>query len=83
MNESERYTNSKKLQKLAFTVDPTLKDDIEKETLEKIETVKKELAWISAKESLASKKLQQKFLDCIGTERIEVCAIKVLLKVQL
>lgn len=62
---------------MCFSVDPTLKDDIELETNEKIETVKKELAWISAKEELLTKKLQHKFLDCISTERIEVSAIKV------
>ncbi len=79
MNESERYANAKKLQKLSFSVDPTLKDDIEKETMDKIDTVYKELAWISAKETTATKKLEQKFLDCIRTERIQVCAIKVFL----
>lgn len=76
VNESERYTNQKKIAKLGFSVDPTLKDDIEIETSNKIDVVKKELAWISAKEDLLTKKLQHKFFDCISNERIEVCAIK-------
>lgn len=59
-------------------MDPTLIEDIEKDTVEKIETVKKELAWISAKESLANEKLQRKFLDPIQTERIEVSSFQVI-----
>lgn len=78
VNESERHTNQKKLEKLIFSVDPTLKDDIDVETTEKIDAVKKQLAWSTAKEELLTKKLQSKFLDGISTERIEVCAIKVL-----
>jgi hypothetical protein len=58
-------------------VDPTLKEDIENDTADKIEVVKKELAWVSKKESFATEKLRQKFLMPVKTERIEVQAIDV------
>jgi hypothetical protein len=57
-------------------VDPTLSEDIDRDTVDKIAIVKKELSWISSKESLSTAKLKKKFLDPVKTERIEVFAIE-------
>jgi hypothetical protein len=76
--EYERYAIQKKIPKSPLVVDPTLRDDIDKDTLEKIATVKKELSWASAKDSLALQKLQRKFLDPVRTERVEVFAFEVI-----
>ncbi|KAI9333809.1 hypothetical protein BDR26DRAFT_805717, partial [Obelidium mucronatum] len=57
-------------------VDPDLKADIEKETLERIENVKKELEWVSEKESIGPNKLKRKYLDPIQTYHIRVTALK-------
>ncbi len=75
--ESEKHAAQKKSEKAVLSVDPTLKEDIEKDTADKVEVVKKELAWISEKENLATEKLRQKFLVPVQTERIEVKAIDV------
>ena len=65
------------MEKIEYSVDPTLKEDIEALTQEKIGEVQKELAWTSAKDTLAKEKLERKFLSKIQTERIEVKAFEV------
>ncbi|KAI8853752.1 hypothetical protein BC829DRAFT_276568 [Chytridium lagenaria] len=57
-------------------VDPDLKIDIDIETERKIENVKKELEWISEKESIGPNKLKRKFFDDLGTEFIEIGAFQ-------
>ncbi|KAJ3195546.1 Cilia- and flagella-associated protein 44 [Irineochytrium annulatum] len=57
-------------------VDPDLHNDIENETKEKITNVRKELQWISEKESIGPNKLKSKYLDDIQTETIEIAAFR-------
>lgn len=65
------------MEKQEYSVDPSLKSDIENETQVRMNAVKKELAWVSAKDTLAKEKLERKFLSNIRTERIEVSAFEV------
>jgi uncharacterized protein YnzC (UPF0291/DUF896 family) len=57
-------------------VDPYLREDIEQETEHKIKLVRKELAWISEKESIGPNKLKKKFLDDVETEYITISSFK-------
>ncbi|KAJ3417018.1 Cilia- and flagella-associated protein 44 [Chytridiales sp. JEL 0842] len=57
-------------------VDPYLRNDIETETTERIAMVKKELAWISEKESIGPNKLKKKFLDDVETEFITISSFR-------
>ncbi|KAJ3125750.1 Cilia- and flagella-associated protein 44 [Physocladia obscura] len=57
-------------------VDPDLHTDIETETSQRISNVRKELEWISEKESIGPNKLHKKFLDNIKTSSIHVTAIQ-------
>ncbi|KAI8619969.1 hypothetical protein BC830DRAFT_1059801, partial [Chytriomyces sp. MP71] len=60
----------------ALRVDPDLEEDIEAETLDRVANVRKELEWISEKESIGPNKLKRKFLDNIQTSHIRVTALK-------
>ncbi|KAJ3102122.1 Cilia- and flagella-associated protein 44 [Phlyctochytrium planicorne] len=62
--------------KKTVEVDPNLRKDIDFDTEVKIQTVKKELEWISEKESIGPNKLKRKFFDDLGTEYIEITAFK-------
>ncbi|KAJ3173567.1 Cilia- and flagella-associated protein 44 [Geranomyces variabilis] len=72
VNENEKAPAEEQLPRSSLTVDPDLRSDIEKETEQKIILVRKELEWISAKESVIPTKLRTKFLDPLQTERLEV-----------
>ncbi|KAI8915149.1 hypothetical protein DFJ77DRAFT_430281 [Powellomyces hirtus] len=74
--ENEKMPAEEQLPRSALTVDPDLRSDIEKETEKKIELVRKELEWISAKESVIPTKLRKRFLDPLQTERLEVHAFR-------
>ncbi|KAJ3024875.1 UNVERIFIED_CONTAM: Cilia- and flagella-associated protein 44, partial [Siphonaria sp. JEL0065] len=67
---------SQKTPRSHISVDPDLQMDIENETLQRIANVKKELEWISEKESIGPNKLKRKFLDPIQTSHIRVTALK-------
>ncbi|ORY49956.1 hypothetical protein BCR33DRAFT_557449 [Rhizoclosmatium globosum] len=60
----------------SIAVDPDLKQDIENETLQRIANVRKELEWVSEKESIGPNKLKRKFLDPVETFYIRVTALK-------
>ncbi|KAJ3162408.1 Cilia- and flagella-associated protein 44 [Geranomyces michiganensis] len=72
VGENEKAAADGQLPRSSLTVDPDLRSDIEKETEQKIVLVRKELEWISAKESVIPTKLRKKFLDPLQTERLEV-----------
>ncbi|KAJ1551769.1 Cilia- and flagella-associated protein 44, partial [Nowakowskiella sp. JEL0078] len=76
LSENDKSPSEMQLERSFFSVDPDLQKDIEKDTMEKISIVRKELEWISEKESIGPKKLKKKFLDDIQTERIEILAFK-------
>ncbi|KAJ3128012.1 Cilia- and flagella-associated protein 44 [Nowakowskiella sp. JEL0407] len=74
LSENEAMPPELRLERSFFSVDTDLKSNIDKETAQKIMNVKKELEWISEKESIGPNKLKKKFLDRIQTERIEILA---------
>ncbi|KAJ3337627.1 Cilia- and flagella-associated protein 44 [Gonapodya sp. JEL0774] len=76
VEENEKAPADCQLPKSVFSVDAGLKEDIESWTERKRESLKKELQWPSAKESLGLEKLRKKFLDNIDTERLEVGAFR-------
>ncbi|KAJ3069689.1 Cilia- and flagella-associated protein 44 [Podochytrium sp. JEL0797] len=60
----------------AISVDPDLQNDISASTSDRIAIVKKELEWISERESVVPTKLKQKFLDTVQTSSICVKALQ-------
>ncbi|KAJ3210900.1 Cilia- and flagella-associated protein 44 [Dinochytrium kinnereticum] len=62
--------------KQKIQVDPDLQNDIDIESERKIRNVKKELEWISEKESIGPNKLKRKFFNDLGTEFIEIGAFR-------
>ncbi|KAJ3323577.1 Cilia- and flagella-associated protein 44 [Boothiomyces sp. JEL0866] len=79
--ENENSPASKKLDRSEICVDLFLRQDIEKLAKEKEETLYKEMAWISEKESIGPKKLFRKFLEPLQTERIEIKAFQTMASV--
>ncbi|KAJ3258529.1 Cilia- and flagella-associated protein 44 [Boothiomyces macroporosus] len=79
--ENENAPAGKKLDRSEICVDLFLRQDIEKMAKEKEETLHKEMAWISEKESIGPKKLYRKFLEPLQTERIEIKAFQTLASV--
>lgn len=77
INENDAAKVEWQLPRTQFSVDSTLHADIERETSEKIENVKKDLQWISEKETIGLEKLKRKFLDDVVTESIEIKAFRV------
>ncbi|XP_074652110.1 cilia- and flagella-associated protein 44-like isoform X2 [Tubulanus polymorphus] len=53
-----------------FEMDPEIKKDLERQTSEKIDIVRKELAWEAEKHRIALEKLKQKFKDIVECDRI-------------
>ncbi|KAI9094907.1 hypothetical protein DFS34DRAFT_227660 [Phlyctochytrium arcticum] len=77
VNENERLVGGDQIPRPAMTIDPDLRSDIEKETEEKILSVRRELEWSSQKESVVPDKLQRTFLDVLQTGRIQIKAFQV------
>ncbi|TPX71174.1 hypothetical protein SpCBS45565_g01378 [Spizellomyces sp. 'palustris'] len=76
VTENEKAPPEQQIARTAVTIDPDLQADIERESEEKIRLVRKELEWISEKESIIPNKLRKTFLDVLQTERIEIRAFK-------
>ncbi|RKO93288.1 hypothetical protein BDK51DRAFT_14775, partial [Blyttiomyces helicus] len=74
--ENEAEAAEKQISRDALRVDPYLRSDIDRETQEKIVHVRRELEWISEKESIVPNKLRRKFLSNLETERIEISSFK-------
>ncbi|KAJ3035172.1 Cilia- and flagella-associated protein 44, partial [Rhizophlyctis rosea] len=72
--ENEKAGGRRMIPRDELGVDPDLRDDIEAETQEKIYNVKRELEWISEKESIGPAKLKKKFLEGVEMERLELSA---------
>ncbi|XP_070551975.1 cilia- and flagella-associated protein 44-like isoform X2 [Ptychodera flava] len=64
------------LERKEFEMDPEMKKVLEKEKLDKMDLVRKELAWDSEKLKIALDKLKHRFRDELETDRIVVVAIK-------
>jgi hypothetical protein len=65
-----------KLPRDDFSVDVGLGSVIEKETEYKIELLRKDMQWITERETIGLQKLKRKFLDDISTETIEIKAFR-------
>ncbi|KAI8930033.1 WD40-repeat-containing domain protein [Entophlyctis helioformis] len=76
VSENDKQPASKQIRRQDLNVDPYLRGDVERDTLEKITNLHKEMAWISEKESIGPAKLRSKFLDPLQTERIELQAFE-------
>ncbi|KAJ3045333.1 Cilia- and flagella-associated protein 44 [Rhizophlyctis rosea] len=72
--ENEKALGRRQIARDELNVDPDLRTDIENETQEKIYNVRRELEWISEKESIGPNKLRKKFLASVETERLELKA---------
>ncbi|KAJ3110143.1 Cilia- and flagella-associated protein 44 [Phlyctochytrium bullatum] len=70
------FPNEAEKMKKEVQVDPNLVTDIAHETELKVQMVRKELEWISEKESIGPNKLKRKFFDDLETEYIEVLGFK-------
>ncbi|KAJ3297198.1 Cilia- and flagella-associated protein 44 [Borealophlyctis nickersoniae] len=74
--ENEKQPEKRRIHRDALNVDPDLRTDIAAETEEKIRLIRRELEWISEKESIGPNKLRKKFLDDLQTERIQIAGFK-------
>ncbi|XP_077985504.1 cilia- and flagella-associated protein 44-like isoform X2 [Glandiceps talaboti] len=63
------------LDRKEFEMDPEIKAELEKHKQDKIELVKRELAWESEKLQIALDKLKNRFRDELETDRIVVVAV--------
>ncbi|KAJ3275132.1 Cilia- and flagella-associated protein 44 [Terramyces sp. JEL0728] len=79
--ENDSAPANKKLDRAEICVDLFLRQDIEKLAKEKEDTLYKEMAWSSEKESIGPKKLYRKFLEPLQTERIAIKAFQTLASV--
>ncbi|KAK6963908.1 cilia- and flagella-associated protein 44 [Biomphalaria glabrata] len=74
IEQNESLPKHLQLSRMEFEMDREIKQELEKQTQEKIEMVKKELAWESEKLRLSLEKLRKRFKDCVECERIVVKA---------
>ncbi|XP_067931339.1 cilia- and flagella-associated protein 44-like [Watersipora subatra] len=65
-----------RLDSIEFEMDPEIKKELARQTQEKIDTVKKELAWDSEKQQIALDKLKMRFKAMVECERIVVKSFK-------
>jgi len=68
--ENEQLPGPEQLPRTAFFIDPGLQADTEKETLQRLEDAKLELAWTSEKATLTKAKLESHFLKGLSVESI-------------
>ncbi|XP_071957578.1 cilia- and flagella-associated protein 44-like isoform X2 [Antedon mediterranea] len=64
------------LERMEFEMDPEIKKDMERQTAQRIELVRKELAWESDKHQIALDKLKKRFKNELECERITVISIQ-------
>jgi len=76
LKKNDSLEPAQRLPREAFELDPKLRAQLEAETQEKIDTLRKELAWVSEKHDLALKKLKNKFLDKLIVEHISMKSFK-------
>ncbi|KAL9643286.1 hypothetical protein ABK040_014742 [Willaertia magna] len=76
LKENEKREADVKLSRDEIQVDLSLKDKVLQQNKVKLEEVKKEMEWQSAKYDLALKKLKDYFIDRLDVERIELKAFK-------
>ncbi|KAL5033039.1 hypothetical protein BDV3_000061 [Batrachochytrium dendrobatidis] len=76
IGENDKLPSEKACMRKDLCVDPYLHADIERDTLEKIFTLRKEMAWVSEKVLIGLTKLREKYLGSLQTERIEFKAFE-------
>ncbi|XP_033126041.1 cilia- and flagella-associated protein 44-like [Anneissia japonica] len=64
------------LERKEFEMDPEIKKDMERQTAQRIELVRKELAWETEKHQISLDKLKKRFKDELECERITVISIQ-------
>ncbi|XP_030833850.1 cilia- and flagella-associated protein 44 isoform X2 [Strongylocentrotus purpuratus] len=64
------------LERKEFEMDPGIRRELERQTAEKIDLVRKELAWEADKHRVGLEKLKQRFKDELECERIVVVAVR-------
>ncbi|XP_059142623.1 cilia- and flagella-associated protein 44-like isoform X2 [Physella acuta] len=74
IEQNENLPKHLQLNRMEFEMDKEIKQELEQRTLEKIDTVKKEMAWESEKLRISLEKLRKRFKDCVECERIVVKA---------
>ncbi|XP_048254045.1 cilia- and flagella-associated protein 44-like isoform X2 [Haliotis rufescens] len=70
LEKNESLPKHIQLGKGEFEMDREIKSELEKQTNEKIEVVRRELAWESEKHRIALEKLRKRFKDVVECERI-------------
>eukprot|EP00899_Mesostigma_viride_P010867 jgi/Mesvir1/19782/Mv13079-RA.2 len=76
LKENEALPEAERLPRSEFEIDPDLRSMIERETAEKCEIARKELAWESEKKALALAKMRRWFLDNVEVERCVMRAFR-------
>eukprot|EP00002_Diphylleia_rotans_P014287 TRINITY_DN2784_c0_g1_i6.p1 TRINITY_DN2784_c0_g1~~TRINITY_DN2784_c0_g1_i6.p1 ORF type:complete len:1834 (-),score=489.32 TRINITY_DN2784_c0_g1_i6:186-5687(-) len=76
LKSNERAPAQLTLDRTDFNIEDQLREDIEKQTMEKIDQAQKKLAWICEKKKLGLRKLRSKFLDTLAVERIVLKGFK-------
>ncbi|XP_041471026.1 cilia- and flagella-associated protein 44-like [Lytechinus variegatus] len=64
------------LERKEFEMDPGIRRELERQTAEKIDLVRKELAWEADKHRVGLEKLRKRFKDELECERIVVVAVR-------
>ena len=76
LEKNEGLPNHLQLKKEEFEMDREIKEELQKQRDERIEIVRKELAWESEKQRISLEKLRKRYKDVVECERIVVIAFK-------
>ncbi|KAH9503836.1 Cilia- and flagella-associated protein 44 [Bulinus truncatus] len=74
IEQNENLPKHLQLGRMEFEMDREIKQELERQTQEKIEIVRKELAWESEKLRISLDKLRKRFKECVECERFLVKA---------
>jgi WD40 repeat protein len=75
LEENDAANPEVRLEKSMLIVDPFLEEDTKREAIQREEILLKELAWNAEKEAIGPKKLKERFLEPIQTERVKIVGI--------
>ncbi|XP_076438307.1 cilia- and flagella-associated protein 44-like isoform X2 [Babylonia areolata] len=70
LEQNESMPAKQQLDRLEFEMDREIKLELERQTMERVSLVRRELAWESEKQRIALEKLRKRFKDVVECERI-------------
>ncbi|XP_033641081.1 cilia- and flagella-associated protein 44-like isoform X3 [Asterias rubens] len=76
LEQNQDLPDHLQLERKEFEMDPGIRKELEKQTNDKIELVRRELAWEAEKHRISLEKLKNRFKDEIECERIVVISIQ-------